>query len=363
MLRISARRQPRQRQIPYVFQRRTGYSLSPGARVQDRSDDADIQTLVPVRIIYPLLLTICLLVVCGSGERMAVAPVGVAAAQEASTRGVRLLQQGRAREALALLQQAAESDPTNPKIHYNVGVAHARLRQFASAIEAFGRAVELAPQQPDAHFALAVVMEIEHRQAAAAAHFVRAAVLAPERAEYHFRLGKVRRTIGQVEKALAALEKAVELDSTHLAAHYLRADLLAASNRPEEAAAGYRRALKLDSQRADVLLGLGQAYAQQGKHSLAVDALVGAVELEPRNSSALYLLSQAYLEIGLAAEREEALEAFRRLSRAQWLFKQGDLYARRGALDAASAALEEALILDPDHAEARERLSQLGAEQ
>ncbi len=316
--------------------------------------------MVTLQTRHSLSLIIGVLAV--GGMTAAEPEAGGAAIGQESTQGVWLLRQGRPREALTLLKQAAEREPTDPQIHYNLGVAHARLRDFAKAVKAFARAVDLAPQHPDAHFALAVVMGVEHRQTEAAAHFEKAAALAPQRADYHFRLGKVRKALGQVEEALTAFATAIELDSTHVEAHYLRADLLALSNRPETAEEGYRRALEIDGQRADVLLGLGTVCVQQGKYLQAAKALIRAVELEPRNTAALYLLSQAYLHLGLPSEREQALEAFQRLSSAQWFYKQGDLYARRGALAAARKALGEALVLDPDHAEARERLSQLGAE-
>lgn len=338
--------------ILYVLDRT--WRSAPGSRRRD---------LVTLPTKHSLSLIIGVLAVGGSGGITAAQPeAGGAATGQETTQGVWLLRQGRPREALALLQQAAERQPADPKIHYNLGVAHARLRDFDRAIEAFGRAVDLAPQHPDVHFALAVVLEVEHRQTEAAVYFEKAAVLAPGRADYHFRLGKARKTLGKVEGALTAFASAIELDSTHVEAHYLRADLLASSNRPEAAEGGYRQALALDGQRADVLLGLGTVCQQQGKHLQAANALVSAVELEPRNIAALYLLSQAYLHLGLPDEREQALTSFQRLSSAQWLYKQGDLYARRGALEAAREALGAALALDPGHAEAREKLSQVGAE-
>ena len=199
------------------------------------------------------LLIIGLLMAC---DKPAVAPGDRANISRESAEGFRLLQQGRTEEALALLQRAAEKDSAM-EVHYNMGVAHTHLKEYAKAIAAFERAVELAPENPDAHFALGIALGVEHRQRDAAEHFARAAVLAPDRAEYHFRLGEARQVLGEVEGALAAFAAAIRVDSTHVDAHFLRAGLLAWSNRPEEAEKGYRRAIKLDSRRADILWELG----------------------------------------------------------------------------------------------------------
>ena len=131
---------------------------------------------------------------------------------------------------------------------------------------------------------------------------------------------------------------------------------------PEEAEKGYRRAIELDSRRADVRWELGQVYMQQGQYPRAAEVLRSALELEPRNTHALYLLSQVYLLSGQADERAEVLSTFQRLSAAQRHFKQGALYAERGAIDEARKALQEALVLDPDHAKAQEKLEQLDKE-
>ena len=101
---------------------------------------------------------------------------------------------------------------------------------------------------------------------------------------------------------------------------------------------------------------------QQGQYPQAAEVLRSALELEPRNTYALYLLSQVYLRGGQPDERAEILSTFQRLSAAQRHFKQGALYAERGALDEARKALQEALVLDPNHSKAREKLEQLDKE-
>ena len=131
-------------------------------------------------------LIIGLLAACDGSEKSADRP----SISQESAEGFRLLQQGRPGEALALLQRAAEKDSTSMEVHYNMGVAHTHLKEYAAAIVAFGRAVELAPENPDAHFALGIALGVEHRQRDAAEHFEKATALAPDRAEYHFRLGE-----------------------------------------------------------------------------------------------------------------------------------------------------------------------------
>ena len=116
-----------------------------------------INKYVPMRLEFWLIIG--LLAACDSGEKPAVARMS-----RESTAGFRLLRQDRPGEALALLQRAAEKDPTSMEVHYNMGVAHTRLKEYPKAIAAFGCAVELAPENPDAHFALGIALGVEHRQ-------------------------------------------------------------------------------------------------------------------------------------------------------------------------------------------------------
>ena len=146
-------------------------------------------------------LIIGLLAACDSGEKPTVASRDRPSISRESAEGFRLLQQGRPGEALALLQQAAEKDSASMEVHYNMGVAHTHLKEYAKAIVAFERAVTLVPENPGAHFALGIALGVEHRQCDAAKHFARAAALAPDRAEYHFRLGEARQALGEVEGA------------------------------------------------------------------------------------------------------------------------------------------------------------------
>ena len=80
-------------------------------------------------------LIIGLLAACDSGEK----PADRLSISRESAEGFRLLQQGQPGKALALLQRAAEKDSASMEVHYNMGVAHTHLKEYAKAIAAFER--------------------------------------------------------------------------------------------------------------------------------------------------------------------------------------------------------------------------------
>jgi CheY-like chemotaxis protein len=82
-----------------------------------------------------------------------------AAAAAAWREGTRLLQAGRADEAVAMLREAAAKDDLSPEAHYYLGVALARQGILFEAAAAFARAAELRPDVDVAHQVLAQTYE------------------------------------------------------------------------------------------------------------------------------------------------------------------------------------------------------------
>ncbi len=58
-------------------------------------------------------------------------------------RGLILVNQGRVGDGLAAFQDALRQDPSNPQVHYYVGMVHASARHWQRAIDAFRESVDL----------------------------------------------------------------------------------------------------------------------------------------------------------------------------------------------------------------------------
>ena len=65
--------------------------------------------------------------------------------QEAARRGEALLREGRTREAVDLLREAAGRDPRNPSLQFVLGRALTRARDYDGAIAALQAGLALAP--------------------------------------------------------------------------------------------------------------------------------------------------------------------------------------------------------------------------
>lgn len=72
-------------------------------------------------------------------------------------------------QAEALLARAIEAEPTDPALHYNLGIAHIRQGHLAAAAAAFETVLQLVPEAPAAQFALGLVYAEQGRAAAARA--------------------------------------------------------------------------------------------------------------------------------------------------------------------------------------------------
>lgn len=75
--------------------------------------------------------------------------------QEAARRAEALIREGRTREAIALLREAAARDPRNPNVHFLLSDALSRARDYDGAIAALRAGLALAPYNLLARKALA----------------------------------------------------------------------------------------------------------------------------------------------------------------------------------------------------------------
>jgi tetratricopeptide (TPR) repeat protein len=70
-----------------------------------------------------------------------------------------LCEQGKCRDAVALLADAVQRLPDEPLLHFNQGIALEDLGRHAEAIESYERCIALNPDLADAHFNLARIHE------------------------------------------------------------------------------------------------------------------------------------------------------------------------------------------------------------
>ena len=235
--------------------------------------------------------------------------------------GALLLQTARSAEAVDVLRQAADAEPSNAAVHANLALALLAQHDHAGALASAERALALVPAYPEA---------LNSR-------------------------GNALQALGRVEDAVASYDAALELRGDYAEALWNRGRALEALSRPGDAAASLERALALAPSHRDGWFRLGRLRQRLGDHGAAVACYDRVLAIAPDAASAHVnrgnaLLAQGDVAAALASY-ERALEHDPGFADA--LANRGNALRLLGRLDEALAACTAAIGLAPDHAEAR----------
>ena len=225
--------------------------------------------------------------------------------------------------------------------------------------------------------------------AAAEAMYRKALALAPHHAPAHYLLGGLLGQTGRLDPARAALEAAVRLDPAYAPAWVDLGHVRRLQGNPDEACAAYRRAVAVAPSYALAAVSLGELLLEQGDAEGAAAAFEPALET-PADARAVKGIVKALERLGRAADARRRCEAVlarepdhaeAHASFGYLLLKReydpraalhhleaaaalrpndAEVHANRGIalhdlarFDAALAAYETALAIDPEFAIAR----------
>jgi tetratricopeptide (TPR) repeat protein len=249
---------------------------------------------------------------CGSGKRhkhccgqLAQAPAGDTARSELAALAA-LLQGGRYQEAERRARELTVRQPNSGIAWKALGVALDLQRK--EALPVMQRAAELLPEDAETHANLGSALLKSGRHIEAIASLRRAARLKPDDPDALNNLGNALRAAGQADEALASYQAAVNADPKHAGLHHNLANMLLSMGRPEEAAHGYRRALGLNPGLPEVHNNLAIALLAIDRPGEALVHARRAMELAPESAAAHSTLGNALLDLGLF---EQAATAYR----------------------------------------------------
>ncbi len=329
-----------------------------------------------------------------------------------------LLAQGKASEAIALLESLYAASPDDLEVaralteaqvkagrtdvwiaelerrnaarerasqHYMLGLAHYSRAAGAGAPAraAFERAIALAPEQAELHHRLGVALVESELYAQALVPLRRAVQLAPQRPGLQLPLAKALHRTGDPAGAVAALSALVEASPTPAEVATARALMEQISDPfarlPKAASAGLEEGLRalheLDVPQQAILSFeeilqdfpdlavvhalLGLAYQRLDDAGRAVEEYRRALELAPTDGKTHQYLAELYL----ARQRPEAARveleravALHPLLDGAW-FQLGDLQLQRRDLPAARRAFQVLRHLQPEAPAARGKLA------
>lgn len=321
---------------------------------RDIKDVLQVETDVASSIAQALKITLT----AAESARLAQGGTRNVAAYDAFLRGEQRLlsgadQQGDARAALVLFDQAVALDPDYAVAHASRARALDTLAIFhvdsrtrddvrRQALAAGERAVELAPDLGEAHIALAITRAYGLLDfAGAAPEFDRAVALAPGNARVQRLYAEFSSALGHREQALAAAQRTVSLDPQNYLSHMTLARAFFQARRFREALAAYRDAAAMKP-------GSNWIEGNVAGALIASEQYEAAREMCESRSNALaddnrhWCLALVYHSLGRRADAERELAALRKMAGDEAASAYAQIYANWGDAAAALAWLDKA---------------------
>lgn len=274
-----------------------------------------------------------------------------AASSPALVKSVSLHMEGRATEAIEVLENAVRSGDKHPDVYVMLGQFLFEGRRWEEAAKAYKGLAELDAKHPTAAFNQGVCALRLSKWAEAEAAFRQALALSAARSEANLGLGIAALQQQKGSAALEAFDRFLAKDASSEPGRFGRAVALQLMKRFDEALAEYEKLRRIESIQAEVATNcLALAIAQRNTSSIkrAAKRLLerngnSPTALEALGTAALldedYRAAATHLEAALAAGADHA-DIWAGL---------GVAAARSGDTSRASAALRRALELQPGH--------------
>jgi tetratricopeptide (TPR) repeat protein len=237
--------------------------------------------------------------------------------------------------------QALKLDQDDPDYYFNLGYAYWAEKDAQSSIFWLREAVRRDPADGEAHAVLAAALQATGAAAEAARERELATQLSSTYAEWAKKPAVGREP---VPRGLERLKPSLDVSTLR------RVDTAIATT-------GQREQKEL----AAFHLDRGRRFFEQGSNSEAVTELTRAIYLSPYEAEAHLLLGRIYLRTG---ETAAAINAFKialwSQESVEGLIALAQAYRQIKDDSGARAALERALLVDPNSSEAKELLGKLG---
>ena len=285
-------------------------------------------------------------------------------------RGRGLVAAGRAREALALAQEALRLEPRDADALYLLGEAHYRCGELDLAEMRLRQAIQANGQVPLFHSKLGNVLQDRGALDEAIRAYRRAIRLKPDFAEPHNDLGTIYFAKGDAARAAQAYLKAAELRPDNVVAHanlgsvYRSLGLASEARRAlqrELAQRVYRTLRGLARLRRPTALDTAKRQLEEGHTTLAARMAERTLAQEPNNATALALFGAAQERLDASGVALTSLERAVSLRPRDAALREelGRLLASKGEHARAISELEECVRLQRRSPKALTALAEL----
>jgi len=290
------------------------------------SDDPDVAVAVRAADCVPLLLAdsrsgaVAAVHAGWRGTAAGAATAAVAPVDDASriTELEGLIRESRFKEVEPLLAEYVKQRPASSWGWYALGYSLFAQQKIGESIKALAKSLELDIRNAEAHKILGRNLMIIGRFDAAQLEFEQALRYKPDSAEAHYNLGKLLSVQDNWEPARKAFEAALRIDPSYIEALDALGFALEALGDDAGAIAKYEKAIELNQTRggsfSSAHVNLSAYYNRAGDPDKALEYARKAIDLDPKSDRA-------------------------------W-FQKGRADERRGSLDAAVDALNQAIALN-----------------
>lgn len=232
------------------------------------------------------------LVLCGAASCTGKKPAHSKPAELTTTEKARMadsmLNAGRVREALAILEEALQEMPDNPQLRKFYGYACFRAGRLDDAEKALLSALELDPYLTDARNFLGAVYDQQGRPSDAEREWKKAledpSYPTPEL--LYLNLGVLYAGQSRDAEAIEMLRKSVEINPRFYQGHYELASILERTDQLEEAAREFEVAAPAYRNVGEYYYRLGLTYLRLKQNDKAREALGRALTVAPGSPSA-----------------------------------------------------------------------------
>lgn len=209
--------------------------------------------------------------------------------------GKKYLAEGKAKEARGAFENLLKRFPKEPDLYLLLGVSSLRLRDVQAAEVYIRQALALAPDHAEARTLRGwIALEVRRDYASAVEEYGRVVQLRPDFPEAYNNLAVALKKNGDLEMAVANFNRALELRGDYSEALSNRGWLYIEQKKWREARGDFEQALKINPHDAGALYGLSQVLKEARDYAGAQKALRS---LMARSPNFVYWLEWGQLEL------------------------------------------------------------------
>jgi tetratricopeptide (TPR) repeat protein len=224
-------------------------------------------------------------------------------------KGIAAYRGKRTSEAIKLLQQAVDKDPSNQQAFRVLGmIQYQRVADLESGEANLRKAIQLKPDDYDAQYHLGALLMDKKEWRPASSAFEAAIKIKPDHAESHLRLGRAQETLEKYDRAQEAYRESIKANPRRPEAYNALGSLYMRFERYPQAAQVLKNAIENNREYAPNYRDIGLVYKEQKRFPDAIRQLEKARLLDPGNATVLFNLGMTYIS---AKDGPKALDNLR----------------------------------------------------